>query len=227
MAARLGKFTASQIFLLMQTGKGKFFSEQAFTYIRGRIAELLTGQQDEAGRGYSLEWGKEQEPNASEALQARYPHVQLDYYGGDNPQFVTYDAYSGASPDAISPDALWEIKCPYVTGNYLPYLIAAKNGGQAEWLKKHSPQYYGQLQFGMMCCQRSMSYLCAYDPRMIDPAHRLSVLEVPADAEYQETLKDRLSVAVQAVKDALKQINAPSILIASPIPGGVIIEGAK
>jgi hypothetical protein len=41
---RIGKFTSSEIWKLMSSGKKSTFSQTGLTYIRSKAAELITGE---------------------------------------------------------------------------------------------------------------------------------------------------------------------------------------
>lgn len=227
-ATRLGKFTASEIYKLLKTGRSKdqLFGEVAMTYIHEKIAELLTGEaKDDISGMRALEWGAANEYDAFLAYQ-QHCGEELQYFGVADPRFFPYNAFSGGSPDGLGPDCVLEIKCPYVSSNHVPYLLASRQDADGEWLAWHKPEYYAQLQFNMLCTGKPRGVLISYDPRAIEPANRLAVIHVAAHEQLQATIKMRLEKAGEIVADALGVLDRPATITASPIPEGIIVERA-
>jgi len=197
---RLGLFTASSIHLLMQDGKKDVFSVTAMTYIMEKVAEVITGECKQQVSSASLSWGNDNEKDAAMWLQQTYP---FEYMGKDNFKFFAYNEFSGASPDGLADTYGVELKCPYNAANHVQWLL----NGSPEWLQKTHPEYYGQIQHGMLCCKRDKWLIASYDPRTIEPQHRMKIIEVERDGPYLEKLVTRIDLAVNIVKDCYKKLS--------------------
>jgi hypothetical protein len=102
-----------------------------------------------------------------------------------------------------------EVKCPFVSSNHVGFLIASRlpKSIQSEWLKENWENYYCQVQFNMLCCKKDKAYLISYDPRTVKPEHRLAVLEIDADTDFQMDIDYRITEAKKIVKLALETID--------------------
>lgn len=200
---RLGMFTASSIYKLMQSGraKDKLFGDTAMTYIYEKLAEIVTGEYAKPARSASLDWGNEYEKDASMWLQKTYPHK---YHGKEDFVFYNYNEFSGGSPDGLSDTHVFEYKCPFVSANHIKWLV---NNNQ-EWLKKEHNDYYVQLQFNMACTGKEMGIIASYDPRTVSHEHRMAIIEVERDTELLKDLCEvRLPAAVGIITKSLKLIS--------------------
>lgn len=200
--SRLGMFTASSIWRLMQSGraKDKLFGDTAMTYIYEKIAEIVTGESAPQARGVSLDWGNEYEKDASMWLQKTHPHT---YHGKENFVFFEYNQYAGGSPDGLSDTHVFEYKCPYVSSNHVQWLV----NKTPEWLKKAHNDYYVQLQFNMACTGKQKGIIASYDPRTVEPQHRMAIIEVDRDNDLlTELCEVRIPAAVEIIKQALQTI---------------------
>jgi hypothetical protein len=124
LSRRMGRFTASGIHQLFVSGRedmndqelaeekargGKrrtkdvLFGVGAMTYIRTKVAELLTMEVKEESDFKQAEWGKEKEAEAVAEFEAAIKK-KGDYYGVVNPKFFEYGDYAGGSPDWEIPD---------------------------------------------------------------------------------------------------------------------------
>lgn len=215
-AQRLGRFTASEIYKLMKGGRKKdqLFGQGAMTYIEEKIAEIVTGEAKELEGLKALEWGAANELDAITLFQQMH-FEEVQHFGLSNPEFFEWNSVSGGSPDGLTHTAVVEVKCPYVSSNHVGFLIASKLPieQQAEWLKENWDNYYCQVQFNMLCCNRGKGYLISYDPRTVKPEHRIAVLEVMADGDFQMDIDFRISEAKKIVKQALNTIDEPVKLI--------------
>jgi len=156
--ARLGKFTASQIYKLMSKGKGSIFSETGNTYIFSRAVEVITGIYDYTPDTYATIHGIENEPRAIEIYESIYGCKVLP--GG----FHTYKDYAAASPDGMLDDALGivEVKCPYNSSNHFKNLLIKS----AEAMRTERPEYYWQMMMGMMFTSTDYCDFISFDPRI-------------------------------------------------------------
>ncbi len=208
--ARLGRFTSSEIHRLMKSGRKKdqVFGQGALTYIEEKIAEIVTGEAKELEGIKALEWGAANELDAIMLFKEQHDE-EVEFFGVGNPEFFQWNSVSGGSPDGLTPTAVVECKCPFVSSNHVGFLIASKlpKSIQADWLKENWENYYCQVQFNMICCKREKAYIISYDPRTVKPEHRLAILEIDADVDFQMEIDHRISEAKKIVKLALETID--------------------
>jgi hypothetical protein len=193
LEARGTRFTASEIHKLMGSSRsGSALSKTAETYIYEKAAEILTGERKMAF-GAALDWGKEQEPNAFHTF-SKVDFNEWTYYGGENYVFIPYLDNSGYSPDGLSADAILEIKCPFNSGIHLKNFNIYDAGS----LKDIHPEYYWQMQLGMLATNLDKGYFVSYDPRM-PQQKQLHVAEIERhDVEFEVT--EKLSIAHDFLK---------------------------
>jgi YqaJ-like viral recombinase domain len=199
---RLGKFTASEISKLLVSGKSKteYFGKSALSYIDGKLAEILTQQSLTDLTGIpAIEHGNSLEHLAMMEFEKR-SGMKVEYYGGANPMFfelAQFADFAGGSPDGIANDKhVLEVKCPY---NPLHHLQNLKISSQQD-LAKERPEYYAQLQFNMLCCEKLSGYFISYDDRFLDDNQKLKVVRIEQDTEFQQTILERLGEAIKLLK---------------------------
>lgn len=212
---RLGKFTSSEIWKLMQKGRSKdsYFGETAQTYIKGRLAEILTQEPVNNLDGLAaIEWGNSNEIDAVMMFEKRMG-LTVEYYGKGNPRFFPFSEhpeYAGGSPDGfVGEDGVIEVKCPYNSTHHITHMMI---GGDSD-LRIEKPDYYGQLQFNMLCSGRPKGYFVSYDPRMLKYELRLHVIEVPLNDAYCTELVERLGESLKLLKAYLGCIE-PEMMLA-------------
>lgn len=217
---RVGRFTASEMHRLMEPakremtetelkarpkkGKGSTvklvndyssLSDAARTYINEKVAEVLTGQAKSQGYAFPLVWGNEHEEEAAEYFQKK-TGLELEKVG-----FFTYTDHAGGSPDRfVGSDAILEIKCPYESVNQIKYLMLTD---QFDVRREYFP-YWVQCQANMLFTERNLCHFCTYDPRMKEDKHKLTHIEIKADEEFHELIREKL---VQATKEKLHIIS--------------------
>jgi hypothetical protein len=198
---RTGKFTASNIYRLLKSGKAKnaTFGEVAKTYIKEVAAEIFTGEKENA-TSRAMEWGLFHEANALNAYR-RQTAQTLTCYGTQNPLFVEYSEYSGGSPDALSDTHLIEVKCPYRSVNHIENMLLAP-----DTFKDERPEYYAQIQFNMLLTKRRKAHFVSFDPRMACGEQQLFILEIEEDKEFQQFIIDRIGKAEIELIDIIKKI---------------------
>lgn len=211
---RLGCFTASQIGNLMKSGraKGQLFGDTAMTYIYSKIAEYITGEPAPSASAVSMDFGKAYEKDAAMWLQQSIPFT---YHGAENFIYLEYNQFAGGSPDGLSEDAVIELKVPYVPGNHVKTLIAATMNTMEHnaWLSNQHPDYYAQLQFNMLCADKHFGTItrkgiyATYDPRTINPEHRMAILYIERDEMFLDELKMRIEKATEIVTNELTKLN--------------------
>ena len=159
--ARMNRFTASVIHKLMGSSRsGGLLSKSAETFVYEKAAEILTGISKPV-YGDALDWGKQYESHAFDVFDSQN-FEQFTYYGGETYVFIPYGDYSGYSPDGLSQDAILEIKCPYNSAIHLKNFSIT----DADSLKSVHPEYYWQMQLGMLATDLPTGFFVSYDPRM-------------------------------------------------------------
>lgn len=192
-AARLGKFTASNAHLLMQTGRSKEhpFTQSALSYIMQNVAEIISDVPPMEASSSSLSWGQLYENEARQQLP--FP-VETGYC-------YSMEDYAFGTPDGETESHIIEIKCPYNSVGHLQNLLIE----DAEMLKKERPEYYWQMQMNMFLADKNAAWFVSYDPRMKENS-RLKILEVDADILGMVELLERIELANQLKQDYLIRI---------------------
>ena len=200
LAIREGKFTASEIHKLMGTprNKSEYLSDTAKTFVYDKASELLTGIRKPIW-GEALTWGTENEKEAFEYFQQNQDEFYT-YYGGETYTFIPYGEYSGYSPDALGSNCLVEIKNPFNSGIHL------KNRSivDAEFLLKLHPEYYWQMQLGMIASAVEFGYFVSYDKRMPE-SHKLFISHIERD-DVQEIIDEKLYYANELLQSIVTEL---------------------
>lgn len=202
---RLGKFTASEIHKLMKTGrsKEKYFGDGATTYIKTKVAEIITGERTPDVSSNAIEYGRSLEPEAFEVFNQLRPELGAVHFGILVPEFYPYGDFAGGSPDGFAdPNAIIEIKCPYNSTNHVEALLLETG----EDLLEYSPEYYFQVQANMMFTKKDLAYFISYDPRVINFEQRIKVLEVRANTNVHIEIAERIKKAAELMSDYLTKI---------------------
>lgn len=184
--ARLGKFTASEIYKLMGTPKSKtdIFTATAWTYILDKVSEELTGFAP-VKNGEALVWGIEQE------AQAKKWFTTITGKTIEECSFIPYDDYSGGSPDGKIEDGIIEIKCPYNTVNHLKHILDSKD------FRANFPEYYWQMQMNMLVTETKKAYFISFDPR-IDAESGMFIKEILRDDNDIALMIEKIREATEA-----------------------------
>jgi hypothetical protein len=193
LEARGTRFTASEIHKLMGSSRsGSALSKTAETYIYEKAAEILTGHRKEVF-GAALDWGKDNEANAFHTFNTSYFN-NFTYYGGESYVFIPYGEASGYSPDGLSDSAIVEIKCPFNSAIHLKNFSIY----DADSLKNVHPEYYWQMQLGMLASDLDTGFFVSYDPRF--PQEKvLHVAEIERhDVEFE--INEKLEIAHEFLK---------------------------
>jgi hypothetical protein len=186
-AARLGKFTASNAYLLMQTGRSKEhpFSQSALGYIMQNVAEIISDVPPMEVSAPALSWGRGFESEARELMgfpvQTGFCYALEDYVFG--------------TPDGETDTHIVEIKCPYNSVGHLQNLLIPS----PLELSQERPEYYWQMQMNMHLAGKEMAWFASYDPRM-KANSKLKIMEVPINHAHVGDLLERLGLA-----NAMKQ----------------------
>ena len=196
LQARANRFTASVVHKLMGVSRnGETLSKTAQSFIYEKAAEILTGYSKPV-YGDSLEWGITNEADAFHMF-ADNDFNEWTYYGGDTYVFIPYGEYSGYSPDGLSSDAILEIKCPYNSGIHLKNF----NIYDADSLKQIHPEYYWQMQLGMLATDLDYGYFVSYDPRM-PQEKQMHIAEIERH-EVEFELNEKLENAWELLQNIL------------------------
>ena len=141
---RLGRITASGIYSLMVAPRSKTetLSETAKKYLMTKVAERLTGVQEEEYTNIAMQYGLDMEAPSLDVLA-----TELNV-GLAPVEFVEYGTIAGCTPDAkvIGLSHGVEIKNPYTT---TAYLELTKITNQVDFKKSH-PQYYWQCMTSLL-----------------------------------------------------------------------------
>jgi len=196
MKARANRFTASVVHKLMGSSRsGSPLSKTAETFVYERAAEILTGYSKPV-YGDALEWGITNEADAFHYF-SQQNFQEWTYYGGETYAFIPYGEYSGYSPDGLSSDAILEIKCPYNSGIHLKNF----NIYDADSLKQIHPEYYWQMQLGMLATDLDYGYFVSYDPRM--PQEKIMHIGEIERHEVEFELNEKLTNAWELLQNIL------------------------
>ena len=194
--ARTNRFTASVVHKLMGNSRsGGLLSKSAETFVYEKAAELLTGISKPI-YGDALDWGKQYESEAFAKFDGN-TFDKFTYYGGETYVFIPYGNYSGYSPDGLSENAILEIKCPYNSGIHLKNFAIH----DADSLLTIHPEYYWQMQLGMIASNLDNGYFVSYDPRM--PSNKqIHIAEIERH-EVQYEIDEKLEAAWELLQSIL------------------------
>jgi len=199
---RLGKFTASEFHRLMAYPNKAEMPTGGITYVMEKVAESLIDPSDSEGfTSYDMQWGIDHEAEAVQAFMDKTGLV-VDKHGLAQ-ELITMGEHVGCTPDGLinSTHGL-ELKCPKSVTHI--YYWAIKNSDD---LKKHCPNYYWQAQGSMMIASREEWYFASFDPRFINPAHRLHIAKIAINIEDVVLLSNRLKMAIALKKHLIASFN--------------------
>jgi len=182
---------------------GEIFTETGLTYLKDKVAEVLTGISKPEVNAIPLKWGKEHEAEAVQVLKDT--GLEFVHCGASNPIFIPFNKTSGCSPDGLMRTHVVEIKCPYTSCVHVESLLASiPDGNKNDWLKNEHFDYYTQVQFCMLCTNKVKAYFVSYDPRMIKDVHKLAIMEILADPDYFNEMRIRIGLATEYIRERLK-----------------------
>ena len=189
--ARLGKVTASKVSDVVARTKSGYAATRA-NYMAQLVVERMTNQVAESYSNAAMEWGIENEEFARAAYEAKTGNM-VDQVGAiDHPRI----AMSAASPDGlVGDDGCLEIKCPN-TATHIETLLG----------DEPAKKYYDQMQWQMVCANRSWCDFVSFDPRM--PAHlQLFVKRIERNDIYIAELESEVIRFLAEVDDKVKKLN--------------------
>lgn len=203
--ARWARFTASEAYKLMVKGKGDaMFGEGAWTYIEQKALEMTTrmAERPELEEVKSLLHGKAEEYPAYAEYVRQTRNTSLIYLGDENPMFIPYPALAeefGGTPDCADitdsgsiPFGV-EIKCPKN-----PLLHFRRLRWRDQWdIKENYALVYTQIQGLMMITGAKEWHFVSYDYRQVSTAHKIKIIPVYPDKNFQNNLEIRLRQAIR------------------------------
>lgn len=216
---RCGRFTASEMHLLIDSGKREMtpeelkarpksgtgssakltvdhskFSDAGYSYIYRKAAETLTGRIQESSYAFPLVYGKEMEIEAAEYF-SKLTGLECTEVG-----FQPFGDHAGGSPDRFVGDKEGlEIKSPFTSEKQIEYLML----NDVFDLKRCFPQIYWQIMANMFFTQKERWHLATYDPRFqIEKMKMMHMIIEPNLNDY-----DLIALKVEkAVKEKLELI---------------------
>jgi hypothetical protein len=210
---RLGRFTASEIYRLMEpskremteaelksrpkSGKGSSvkliadyskLSEAAMTYINEKVAETMTGLANQSGYAFPLVWGTSYENDACDYFATK-TCLTIEKVG-----FFSYTQHAGGSPDRfVGDDAILEVKCPANSVNQVGYLMLTDEFD----LRRNHFGYWCQCQANMLFTERNLCHFVTYDWRMINEKHKMTHIEIKANPAFHELIRQQIAKATE------------------------------
>lgn len=217
---RVGRFTSSEIYQIMECGKREMtpeeksarpktgpgsktnfvpdpskMSDKGMKYIRQKVWERLTGKPKTSPYAYALAYGKELEPDAVEHYE-NLKGVEATTVG-----FQPFTDYAGGSPDRlIGDDGGLEIKCP-VSDEQIDYLMLT----DVYDLKRSYPQIYWQCVSLLLFTDRQWWDLATFDPRMIDEKQKMMILRIE---RRHNLVSEDIDSIPKAIEGAAKEMLA-------------------
>jgi hypothetical protein len=218
-AIRCGRFTASEMHLLMgsgtrdmtpeelkarpKTGPGSSakkivdhskMSDTAITYINRKVAEALTGKVQNSSYAFPLVYGTDMEPEAVEYFENQTGLVT------EPVGFQCFGDHAGGSPDRfIGEDEGLEVKCPYTSEKQIHYLMLTDRFD----LKRDFPEIYWQVMSNLLFTGRKRWHLITYDPRFILDKHKMTHMIIEPVSEDFDLIIGKIE---RAVEEKLKLI---------------------
>lgn len=156
---RIGKFTSSDIYLLMKKGKGNSPSVASESYIEDKIIENKLGRclnADVSSR--STLWGTVLEQRVASLLD----QFEYDYCSNTTLVHPTIQSWAG-TPDFVTLDRVVDAKCPYTLKAFCQ-LAEICIGKDYQDLRLHKPDYYWQLVSNSILTGKKKAELIVYCP---------------------------------------------------------------
>lgn len=165
--ARVGCFTASEIYKLMTEPRTKeakekgWLSDTAQSYILEKAVESMTGYRKQFSSP-AMEHGV---VNEYEAFETFCERTGLDFTLTSS-QFYSINDYSGASPDGVLYDgldiiAVLDVKCPYTPASFFEQKKMALESSNDDY-QNVPKNYFYQMQMQMMATGAKKGYLARY-----------------------------------------------------------------
>jgi len=198
MAERMGKFTASSSYNLLQNTKCKTekdFSKGFHTYLLLKAAEKLSGVPREI-KSSAMDWGNEHEADAIILYQEKTGVEPVE--NGFIP-LKGYEEWAGGSPDGfVGDDGIIEVKCPFISANHLDAVLSG------DIPKKSFKRYNAQIQFNLWVTGRKWCDYISYDPRVV--GNEIFIKRIERDDKFIKALEKRLILAIEEFKKVLEKL---------------------
>lgn len=170
---RNGKITSSQVSKIMGAPK-----PQA-TYLEElKIARRMNCRISQETSARPTTWGKLVEKRVFDLLPIDYKLTSKDFI--QHPEIE----YWGGSPDGVSKDCVFDIKCPYTRKSFAQMyeMIEARD---IQLFKKEFPEYYWQLVSNAILTGRHIAELIIYLPYLseLEEIRELAVNNTDMDLE--------------------------------------------
>lgn len=198
---RRGKFTASDFHRLMAYQGKSEMPKGGQSYALEKALELLTEFEPGSYMSQAMQWGIDHEPEAVQAFVAHTGHDVASHGAGQI--FLRLGDDVGGTPDGLIPSERsgLEVKCPG-SKTHLEY-IGISDG---ESLKKIANEYYWQVQGLMMINLSDKWYFVSFDPRFINPKHRLHIAVIIRNETDIHDLRIRLDMAIEYRNEILERL---------------------
>ena len=211
---RLGKFTSSEIYKLMQKPRSSKseFSASGLTYISAKAQEVCYGVPSPSASSLAIQWGEEWEPIAAEQFDKTYLHPRLLFKDDEDLQFIASESLpTGGSPDDLVDGMPAEYKCPYNPTNHFKHCQI----NTLEELLAFDKQKAWQLIHQMWLMRADGAYWCSFDPRLLHsekcPHRALHVIEVEQIQEACDQIEERVAAAHELMKKEVERfLNQPA-----------------
>jgi len=203
LALRRGRITASGVYELMKSGRGKneVLGVTAMSYLMKRFASGLVDYEPDI-KSVAMEWGNIHEANARDAYVEKLRKIFGDHMDVEEIGFATvkgYEELAGSSPDGVVIQYLEdadnivtgciEIKCPFDSSVHVETLL------NKAIPKYYQDKYYAQCQMNILTTGTQWCDFISYDPRMTNPDHRLVIVRIKRDEDFIADLTMRLGLA--------------------------------
>lgn len=188
-AQRLGKVTASCVYMVMTKGGGA----TRRNYMMKLLCERLTGKQEDHYQNAAMQRGTDLEPIARSAYEIDKGVMTLETGFVLHPTIVGL----GASPDALAgDDGLVEIKCPN-TAQHVDFL----QGGSID------QKYIWQMQAQMACTGRKWCDFVSFDDRLPESLqYKCQRVEIDMAAQREMLTEiSRFLDELEALQESLTQ----------------------
>jgi hypothetical protein len=202
--ARVGCFTASEIYKLMTEPRTKdakekgWLSDTAQSYILEKAVESITGYRKQ----YSSSAMEHGVVNEYEAFETFCEITGLDFTLTSS-QFYSINEYAGASPDGVlyadlDIIAVLDVKCPYTPASFFEQKKMAVESSSKEF-QNVPKNYFYQMQMQMMATGAKKGYLARYlTSSYTDDYGNKFEFDIPVDVRmFYSEIKEDLAVQNQ------------------------------
>ena len=198
------------------------FSDATFTYLNRKVMEnsmplwsddvVSVNMVEEYIEQHStstraMQWGSDMEPVA----RKRYAEaMDYEFFEVGFIPYKTYPNLCGGSPDGMirQENGVIEIKCPYTLEKHLQHFLYTS----AQDLKDNDEQYYWQCVNNMIVTDTDFCDFISYCP-YVSQSKQLKVLRIYRNDADVDFLKDRISLAVEYIREKLHALNEVKSII--------------